>query len=410
MPGSLREKRPGVWELRIFLGRDAAGRVKHRSSVFHGKKREAARELARLAAEVHSGDGEVQVEWTTNTTVNDAISAWERNGWEDLSPSTVRRYRSIWRVHVRDTIGRKRIKALGPYEVEHYFRQLKKQGQSEASIRQIRAFLHRSCRLARKWSGNRLPNPISGTELPDWALQEQRPQVRAPEPEEVRSLIRAARSVDSRLATFIRFMAATGARRGEVCALRWSDVDWKKSAVRLDEAIVADVGGARTKSPKNRSSIRTIALDRLTLDQLADLRAEQRSLAAASGVEVDDEAFVFSVDPSGMTPPHPDSMSHAFSRVRRSAGVPTDLHLHSLRHFQSTRLDAVVSDAQKQARLGWTTVHMARHYTDVVTEEDRKAAEHIGELLAAGDRTDARPSGVTGGRKGRGQNASVRRY
>jgi integrase len=61
--------------------------------------------------------------------------------------------------------------------------------------------------------------------------------------------------------------------------------------------------------------------------------------------------------------------------------VAGDIHLHSLRHFQSTQLDAVLSEAQKQARLGWATVHMARHYTDVVPAEDRRAAEHIGGVL-----------------------------
>ena len=42
----------------------------------------------------------------------------------------------------------------------------------------------------------------------------------------------------------------------------------------------------------------------------------------------------------------------------------------------------VISEAQKQARLGWSTVKMARHYTGVVPEEDCRAAEHIGGLLA----------------------------
>src|SRR5712692_4356156 len=69
------------------------------------------------------------------------------------------------------------------------------------------------------------------------------------------------------------------------------------------------------------------------------------------------------------------------SRLRRIAGVPSDILLHSLRHFQSTVLDPIVSEAQKQARLGWATVHMARHYTDAITEEDRKAASHVGVLL-----------------------------
>ena len=98
-------------------------------------------------------------------------------------------------------------------------------------------------------------------------------------------------------------------------------------------------------------------------------------------MEVVAEGFVFSTEPSGEAPPNPDSFTHAFTRCRDLAGVASDVHLHSLRHFQSTRLDTVISEAQKQARMGWASVHMSRHYTDAITEEDRRAAEHIGEAL-----------------------------
>jgi integrase len=74
-------------------------------------------------------------------------------------------------------------------------------------------------------------------------------------------------------------------------------------------------------------------------------------------------------------------MSHEFTKVRTKAKAAKDIHLHSLRHFQATALDRVVPERQKQARLGWATVHMARHYTDVIAGEDLRAAEHIGHLL-----------------------------
>ena len=41
----------------------------------------------------------------------------------------------------------------------------------------------------------------------------------------------------------------------------------------------------------------------------------------------------------------------------------------------------MIPERQKQARLGWATVHMARHYTDTVEEEDRRAADHLGQVL-----------------------------
>lgn len=74
-------------------------------------------------------------------------------------------------------------------------------------------------------------------------------------------------------------------------------------------------------------------------------------------------------------------MTQAFTRLRTRSGLAPDLHFHSIRHFHATALDPVVSEAQKQARLGWSTVQMARHYTDGLAA-DRRAAEHVGRLLA----------------------------
>ena len=387
--GSLRQRPdrgPDAWELRIYLGRDPSGKVRQRSTLFRGNKRSAQRELARLVADQDRAPAVVPDDlgrpWGPATTINDTIEGWRANGWDDLSPSTVRRYESMVRVHIRDSIGRRRIASVGAYDVERYFRDLKTAGLSQASVRQIRAVLHRSCRLARKWSGNTLPNPITDTELPEWSLAESGPAVRSPTPDEVRRLLAVSRDEDdARVGPFVRLVAATGMRRGEACALRWHDVDWEHSALQVDEALVADAGGVRVRGSKTRASVRAIAVDADTLAELHRLHDRQAELAAMAEVAMDRDAFVFSYEPGGHLPPYPDTMSHAFSALRRRADVPDDVHLHSLRHFQSTELDRVISESQKQARLGWATVHMARHYTGAVTREDRRAAEHMATLL-----------------------------
>jgi integrase len=424
MPGSLREKRKDVWELRIYVGRDAEGKIRHVQRTFNGTRKAAEKELARLqvAAEdgfveeprpvpasplvdrsakdepaepvrVHRGrtrpvKGTVapitpmKVTWGPHTTINDAITAWKANGWADLSPATTRRYQNNWDVHIHDTIGKRTLVELGPYDVEQFLRSLKARGMAESSVRQVRAILHRACRLARKWSNNTLPNPVADTEMPGWTLDERRPEVRAPSAAEVRALIDKAMELDLRFGVFLRVVAAIGARRGEVAALRWEDIDVDAGTVSIDESIVADKGGARNKAPKTRKSIRRVAVDAGTIEAIGQLRADRDELAAAVGVALEPRCFVFASDPDGVAPPHPDFFSHAFERARLGAGVSKDVHLHSLRHFQSTELDAVISEAQKQARMGWATVKMARHYTDAVTAEDRKAADHIGALLA----------------------------
>jgi len=388
MAGSIRERKdrgPDTWELRIFLGRNEAGKVRHRSVSFRGTRRAAERELARLVAEQDREPAPIPSElirqWGPTTTINDAIEGWKSNGWDDLSPSTTRRYRSIWECHIEESIGTRQIAQLGPYDIETYFRTLKESGLSEASVRQIRAVLHRTCRLARKWSNGNLPNPVAETELPEWSLAESSEEVRSPTTEEIRRILSAAQEIDVRLAVFIRLVAATGFRRGEACALQWSNVDLENSIVRIDAALVTVVGGVSRRGPKTRASIRAVAVDAGTLDMLRDLFARQTALADTCGTELGSDAYVFATEPDGVVPPHPDALSHGFVKARDKAKVAGDIHLHSLRHFQSTELDRVISEAQKQARLGWATVQMARHYTDAVPTEDRKAAEHIGTLL-----------------------------
>lgn len=385
MPGSMRlVQGKDVWELRVFLGRDEAGRVRHRYRRFRGSKREAERALARLLADtgaqrVPAIEANSQ-RWGERTTINDAIAAWKLNGWEDLSPSTTRRYESIWATHIHDSIGLKRISDLNPYDVERYLRQLKAKGLAESSVRQTRAILHRACRLAKKWSGGSLANPVADTELPAWSLDE-KADVRAPDVSEVRALIAAAEAEEVGLAAFFRLLAATGMRRGEACALRWSDVDFEAGVVTVDESVVEAKGGAIVKGPKTRASIRKVACDERTMMFLGQLRAEQQYLADTCGEALGADSFVFSFEPGGRVPPYPDSFSHATARIRAKAGLSDDIHLHSLRHFHATVLDPVISEAQKQARLGWSTVQMARHYTDGVPEEDRRAAEHVGAVL-----------------------------
>ena len=201
------------------------------SRTHRGPKRAAQRELARL---VSSADGSqdtvpeppmepgaaLPLEWGEAITVNDAIRGWQLNGWDDLSATTTRRHASLWRVRIRDTIGSRRVADLGPYEVEQWLRQLRRSGLGEGSVHQARAMLHRACRLARRRSSNRLANPIADTEMPEWSYEEGRDEVRAPTVEEVQALLAAAREWEQRIGTYVRVVAATGARRAEVAALR----------------------------------------------------------------------------------------------------------------------------------------------------------------------------------------------
>ena len=201
MAGSIRKRTdrgPDTWQLRVYVGRDSNGRIRHRSETFQGTKRAAEKELARLVLEQDAAPQVVPDEasrsWGPTTTVNNADSpGWKANGWDDLSPVTSRRYESIWKLHIENSIGKEQGDPRpSPYDVEKYFRKLKNDGAGRETVRYVRSVLHRACRLARKWSGNQLHNPVTDTELPSWGLDDLPKPVRAPSTEEVLALIEAA--------------------------------------------------------------------------------------------------------------------------------------------------------------------------------------------------------------------------
>ena len=68
------------------------------------------------------------------TTINDAIAGWMENGWPDLSPSTVWRYRSLVKTRIEEAIGKRPIASPSPYDVELFFRTLKAKGLSDRAF------------------------------------------------------------------------------------------------------------------------------------------------------------------------------------------------------------------------------------------------------------------------------------
>ncbi|MDA8027027.1 MAG: site-specific integrase [Actinomycetota bacterium] len=396
-PGIRLAKAPNVWELRVYVGRNEKNTPIHKHRRFKGSFREAQSELMRWKLEL--GDQRVRrndqgIQWE-KITVNQLIELWKEMEWPNLSPTTTKRYESIIRNHIESSIGKRKIVELTTLDIERFLNELSqksiiRKGSSSdsvssgklsmSSVRQTRAILGRICKLSEKWSGDTLKNPVAKSELRNSDLDPAK-HIRAPRTEEVNLILEASKQFDIRYRCMVRVIAATGMRRGELCALQWGDIDFTQELIKISKAVVGLNGKIITKGTKTVAGNRRLAIDSTTLNELRSLKATQAEFAQSSGNCLSEDCYVFSFEPSGTTPPHPDSVSHAFSRIRDAAGVSKEIHLHSMRHFQATAVDAIVSDRQKQSRLGWSTIHMAMHYTDDVPEYDRKAAYHIGELL-----------------------------
>jgi integrase len=80
---------------------------------------------------------------------------------------------------------------------------------------------------------------------------------------------------------FVVLALATGARRGELLGLKWSDIDFKKEVLRIERSVEETSQGAKLKSTKNKSSMRRIGLDSGTVEKLQEIRTESKKELSA---------------------------------------------------------------------------------------------------------------------------------
>lgn len=232
-----------------------------------------------------------------------------------------------------------------------------------------------------------------------------RSKAKPPEPEQVAAILNKSAEEDLELFVYLWVAVTSGARRGEVVALRWTVVDQVRARLGLSSNYVVRGGKRKLKAPKTDEE-RWLSLDTLTLQILADFRAAREAALASAHLRLPADAFVFSPDPMGSRPWHPDHFTHAFRDLARPLGVTKPLK--NLRHFNATQLLAAGVDLRTTAgRLGHSDggATTLRVYADWTKPADRHAAEQLaGDLDALRRKAAAEASGeiaeVTAGGEG----------
>jgi integrase len=186
---------------------------------------------------------------------------------------------------------------------------------------------------------------------------------------------------DNRLFPMWRLVLSTGMRRGELCGLRWRDVDLKAGIVEIvSTRVVADV--VVTGEPKTKAGSRVVSLDATTVAAISAWRKKQAEERLLAGAGWRDHGLVF-VDPQGV-PPHPETVTRWWREAIARAGVPA-IRLHDARHTAATlMLRAGVPVKVVSQRPGHADVAVTmRIYQHVTAQHDQNAADVIGKLLGA---------------------------
>lgn len=229
----------GSWRVNAFIGVDENGK-QIRKSFTAPTKREAELMAAQYLTKKHH---EAAPE---NMTLGQAIDKYIESKSNILSPSTIRGYTDVRRVAFKDIMDRPLDKlnevdcqrAVNQYSANH----------SPKSVTNAWGLVASSLSMF-------APAIKITVALP----QKQKPEIRIPTKDEVAVLIEA--SVDTVMEIPILLAALLGLRRSEICALKWSDVDFKKNTIFIQRAIVYGADGKRhEKATKTTAGTRLLSV------------------------------------------------------------------------------------------------------------------------------------------------------
>jgi len=378
--GTKTEVAPGVWRLRVYVGRSSNGNpIQVTKTVRTGGDRPgsgartADRALAKMVAEVDGGNRS-----TGGTTVNKLLDQWlEHCEAVGRSPTTVRKYHEIAERTVRPELGAIRLTKLSARDLDRLYAKLTTKGNAPATVRRVHALIGAALHQAERW--DLVDHNVARRAQPPVVRSK---RVMAPSVDEVKRMLAIAETSDPILFVMIVLAATTGARRGELCALRWSDVDWRLATLTIDRSVYEVKGGGWAEKDTKTHQGRTIGLDPYTIAILTRHHQQVEALATELDLIVAADGFLLSRSPTGTEPILPSVLTNFTSKVAKRAAVNT--HLHALRHFSATQAIAAGFDpVTVSSRLGHADASITlRVYAHALERRDRELANSLGQALA----------------------------
>jgi len=383
--GSLRERRPGVFEIRIAVGVDpVSGKTVQRSFWFHGAPEDAEERRGELAAQF--AEYRAIRRASPFLTVGELLERW-MFAHHDWRPSTWTSARSNVKALSADPIADRRVSSLRPDMVREAMARWRAVGATVSMV----SGRFRVLRSALGWAqseaiidrnplrdmrgpprpGTRMHVPVGEVgALIDTAEREVK-KAEAGLDGSVSSLKALHKAEQVRLVT--RLAADSGARRGELVALKFGDLDGR--VLTIERGVSGDqVGPTKTKRA------RRLTLGRSTVELWRDSEATWKARVGGGGHLGD---WLFSRDINHDRRLTASGLGHWFAQLCDEAGLH-GVSLHRLRHTVATFLVGRGDLLRAQQRLGHRDASTTlRNYAHALPLEDESVADDIDEMLSA---------------------------
>jgi integrase len=354
----------------VFAGRDPRTGKKRYLTGTATSERQAHRLIHHLLNEVQAGHGS-----RDRATLNDLIRAWLETGGPS-GENTRAVYAGYIKNHIENSIGTLVAGKLRVEDIDRWHTHLKEEGLSPASIRKAHNIVRGALTHGVRWGW--IATNVAAQSSPAPAP---RPSVATPATDAVVRLMRKAGELDPDFATYVRLAAVTGARPGEMCGLRWADLDRQTAEIDIKRRVIRSAPVLQVKALTKTGKTRRIPLDKGTVELLREHQDRQVERAGLAGAVLARSAYIFSDAIDGSTFWRPDSTSRRFRALCARSGL-TGIPLYGLRHQAATTLiDQGVDPRTVSERLGNSVTTVLGTYTRARSSADRSAADMMGSLL-----------------------------
>lgn len=367
----------GRWRYRIYAGKTSTGTKEYLTAAGFEMRTEAAEAMRQRIAELQRKGNQLAA--PADIPLRSWLVRWINTyAAQTCQPKTLERYRQLTRYVTHGTAEEITIVADTPIaSLRHVsleaalFALLKQKAvrRKHISVRTLRhvagllqVALNEAFRLDLV-----AVNPMLKVKLP--SVEQTR--ARSFTPEQVRALRDICRG-DWTFA-LIELALATGARRGEMLALKWSDVDWAAKSINIAQSLEQTAAGLRLKATKNGKE-RRCSLPQSAIVALRFQREQQAEHKRLFGEDYKGSDLVFA-GPYGDYL-KPDLVSQVVIRRMRKSGIKSG-SFHSLRHTHASNLlSRGVPLPAVSARLGHADVNItAKVYSHALPDDDRRAAD-----------------------------------
>ena len=315
--GSMRVVRPGRWELRVTIGRFDNGRPRSFTRTTSAKSEAAAAALLAEFVDEMTDSQLPETQDLRDLRVDDAMDrfldeylAVEKGRAE----KTINDYRYLHQRWFSPTIGNHRVRRIESATMDRLFGVMRQSGLSASRLNQAKSLYAPFFRWAKR-RGMTTHNPMAEFQMPTSTYRSE--QRIPPEVEELSILLSTAVEVVPDIAPLLVLGAVTGIRRGELVGIPVSAVAWRKNQITIASAVSSS---GKIKTTKTGQS-RTFHVDAETTAMLKRHYQQMNERAAAAGVELAADAFLFSLTQDCSIPMPPDHLTKRVAVLKGYLGI-----------------------------------------------------------------------------------------